>query len=124
MWKRLLTLVIVLSACLCAWSADGDYFQASTQESVGKLIPNTMDVVLSIPEESVEAYKNASGWMDLTVMSASSIDGDTDWTEGQVVVDVESPGLLRMALLEVEEEEIRRLKICGSLNSADLQYLM
>ena len=91
--------------------------------SVGQLISNTKDVVLYVPEESVEAYKNASGWMDLTVMSASSIDGDTDWTEGQVVVDVESPGLLRMALLEVEEEEIRRLKICGSLNSADLQYL-
>ena len=91
--------------------------------SVGQLISNTKDVVLYVPEESVEAYKNASGWMDLTVMSASSIDGETDWTEGQVVVDVESPGLLRMALLEVEEEEIRRLKICGSLNSADLQYL-
>lgn len=46
-----------------------------------------------------------------------------DWTEGQVVVNVESVGELRMAVLELEYEEILRLKICGPLNSVDLQYL-
>lgn len=46
-----------------------------------------------------------------------------DWTEGQVVVNVESAGELRMAVLELDYEEILRLKICGPLNSVDLQYL-
>jgi|GEM_PF-2330276 len=46
-----------------------------------------------------------------------------DWTEGQVVVNVESVGELRMAVLELDYEEILRLKICGPLNSVDLQYL-
>ena len=77
--------------------------------------------VLYVPEESVDAYRNASGWKDFIVIAESN--GNTDWTEGQIVVNVESAGGLRMALLERDEEEIRRLKICGPLNSIDLQYL-
>ncbi|MBQ3130329.1 MAG: leucine-rich repeat protein [Bacteroidaceae bacterium] len=79
------------------------------------------NTVLYVPEESVDAYRNASGWKDFIVIAESN--GNTDWTEGQIVVNVESAGGLRMALLERDEEEIRRLKICGPLNSIDLQYL-
>lgn len=79
------------------------------------------NTVLYVPEESVDAYRNASGWKDFIVIAEGN--GNTDWTEGQIVVNVESAGGLRMALLERDEEEIRRLKICGPLNSIDLQYL-
>lgn len=79
------------------------------------------NTVLYVPEESVDVYRNASGWKDFIVIAESN--GNTDWTEGQIVVNVESAGGLRMALLERDEEEIRRLKICGPLNSIDLQYL-
>lgn len=79
---------------------------------------NTM---LYVPEGSVDAYRNASGWKDFIVIAEGN--GNTDWTEGQIVVNVESAGGLRMALLERDEEEFRRLKICGPLNSIDLQYL-
>lgn len=79
------------------------------------------NTVLYVPEESVDAYRNASGWKNFIVIAESN--GNTDWTEGQIVVNVESAGGLRMALLERDEEEIRRLKICGPLNSIDLQYL-
>ena len=79
------------------------------------------NTVLYVPEESVDAYRNASGWKNFIVIAEGN--GNTDWTEGQIVVNVESAGGLRMALLERDEEEIRRLKICGPLNSIDLQYL-
>ena len=34
MWKKLFILVMVLSTGLCAWSADGDTFQAETPGGV------------------------------------------------------------------------------------------
>ena len=89
--------------------------------SVGTPSRDQQNTVLYVPAESVEAYKNASGWKHFIVISENNI--DIDWTEGQIVVNVESPGELYMTLLERDEEEIRRLKICGTLNSSDLLYL-
>ena len=71
MWKRLLTLVIVLSVSLCAWSADGDYFQASTQDGV------TMSFrILSEEEKNCEVRGKSLGM-------TPAISGTT---EGSIVI--------------------------------------
>ena len=73
MWKRLLTLVIVLSVSLCAWSADGDYFQASTQDGV------TMSFrILSEEEKNCEVRGKSLG-----VGMTPAISGTT---EGSIVI--------------------------------------
>ena len=101
----------------------GSFIHCPIKEPISVEYPSrdARNTVLYVPEESVDAYRNASGWKDFIVIAESN--GNTDWTEGQIVVNVESAGGLRMALLERDEEEIRRLKICGPLNSIDLQYL-
>ena len=101
----------------------GSFIHCPIKEPIRVEYPSrdARNTVLYVPEESVDAYRNASGWKNFIVIAEGN--GNTDWTEGQIVVNVESAGGLRMSLLERDEEEIRRLKICGPLNSIDLQYL-
>lgn len=73
MWKKLFILVMVLSTGLCAWSADGDKFQAETPggvmmefmviseaEKTCAVASNAIDYatkgVVTVPEE-VKGYK-------------------------------------------------------------------
>ena len=90
--------------------------------NVGTLMWDASDVILYVPQGCEQAYKNATGWKDFIVMDENT--GDTDWYEGQLVVNVKTPGQLRLNLIELDDEEILRLKICGSLNSEDIKYLV
>jgi hypothetical protein len=94
----------------------------TTPISVGTLMYNASDVLLYVPQGCEQAFSEANGWKDFLIVG----DGyeNVDWTDGQVVVDVDEPGDLRLALIELDAEEILRLKIRGTLNSTDLKYLI
>ncbi|MBR5846586.1 MAG: leucine-rich repeat protein [Bacteroidaceae bacterium] len=99
------------------------YCKLTEPISVGTDIAyNASDVVLYVPQGCEQAFQNAEGWKNFIIMAENT--GNTDWNEGQIEVTVESPGQLRLALIELDEEEIYRLKICGSLNSTDIAYLI
>ena len=106
-----------------ALTADVIYCKLTTPISIGHIISNPEDVILYVPKGSEEAFKNADGWKEFIILSEG--DGDmVDWTTGQVVVDVDEPGQLRLSVIELDDEEILRLKIRGSLNSEDIKYLV
>lgn len=94
----------------------------TTPISVGTLMYNASDVVLYVPQGCEQAFSQAAGWKNFFIVGAGSNE-PTDWTTGVVTVKVEEPGGLRLAVVELDNEEISRLKIIGQLNSSDLQYL-
>lgn len=79
------------------------------------------DAVLRVPAGCEDAYRNATGWKDFMIISTSA--ADTDWADGQLTVTLDEAGGLRLALIELDDEEITRLKIVGPMNSTDLKYL-
>ncbi|MDE5572062.1 MAG: leucine-rich repeat protein [Prevotella sp.] len=95
----------------------------TTPISVGTLMYNASDVVLYVPKGCEQTFSQAAGWKDFLIVGAGSNE-PTDWTTGVVTVKVEEPGGLRLAVVELDNEEISRLKIIGQLNSSDLQYLV
>lgn len=94
----------------------------TTPISVGTLMQNASDVVLYVPQGCEQAFSEANGWKQFLIVGAGY--ENVDWADGQVVVDVDNPGGLRLALIELDDEEILRLKIRGILNSTDLVYLI
>lgn len=95
----------------------------ATPISVGTpLIWNASSVILYVPQGSERMFREATGWKDFLIAGEGS--EDTDWAEGQITVDVEDAGGLRLALVELDDEEITRLKIRGRLNSVDIKYLI
>ena len=94
--------------------------------SVGTLINNASKVLLYVPKGTEDAFRQADGWKQFFIAGSIS-DGSedtTDWTEGQISVELEEAGDLRLALIELDDEEIKRLKISGPMNSVDLAYLV
>lgn len=98
------------------------YCNLTAPISVGTLMSYASNVVLCVPEGCEQAFRETPGWKDFLIPDAN-ID-NMDWTEGVVTVNVEEPGELRLALVELDEEEIKRLKILGKLNSEDIKLLM
>lgn len=82
---------------------------------------NASNVLLYVPQGSEQLFRNATGWKDFIVMGNGN--EQIDWAEGQITVTVEAAGGLRLALIELDDEEITRLKIRGPLNSEDIKYL-
>ena len=105
-----------------ALAGDVIYCNLTTPIAIGYIISQPSDVILYVPKGSEEAFRNANYWKDFIIVSAG--DQNTDWSGGEIVVDVEDAGELRLAIIERDEESISRLKIRGSLNSTDIQYLI
>jgi hypothetical protein len=95
----------------------------ATPIDVNKPIADAYNVFLYVPQGSEKAFSEANGWKDFIIMGLGGEDTTIDWTEGQITVDVEEAGQLRLAVLELDEEEITRLKIRGKMNSVDIVYL-
>jgi hypothetical protein len=80
------------------------------------------EVPMYVPQGSFKDFSSANGWKDFLLMG--EYDENIDWTEGQTIIHLEEPGQLRLSIVELDDEEILRLKIVGQLNSTDLAYLM
>jgi len=98
------------------------YCNLTTPISVGTLMSNASETILYVPEGCEEAFRQANGWKDFLIVGTGS--EITDWSVGEVTAVVEEPGELRLALVEMDEEEITRLKVRGKLNSTDIKYLI
>lgn len=83
---------------------------------------NASNVLLYVPQGSEQLFRNATGWKDFLVLGEGG--GHIDWAEGQITVTVDAAGGLRLALVELDDEEITRLKVRGPLNSTDIKYLI
>ena len=105
-----------------ALAGDVIYCNLTAPIDIGYIISQPSEVILYVPKGCEEAFRNANYWKDFIVVSSS--DQNTDWSEGEIVVDVEDAGELRLAIIERDEESISRLKIRGPLNSTDIKYLM
>ena len=109
----------------------GDYALASyvircqfaTPFSVGTLHSNASNAILYVPQGSEQLFRNASGWKDFIIMSEKG-DAFAEWVDGQLIVNLMYPGVLRLTLIELDDEEITRLKIRGPLNVDDIKYLI
>ena len=87
--------------------------------ATSSLAYNANKITLYVPQGSEKAYSNASYWKEFFIVET----GTTDWTEGTVTITVETPGQLRMSIVELDEDQVTRLVVKGSINSADLKYL-
>ena len=96
----------------------------ATPFNVGPVISNISDVILYVPQGSEQAFSQADGWNEFLIASAGYEHESIDWTERQITVNVAEAGGLRLALVELDNEEITRLKIKGQINSEDLAYLI
>ena len=94
----------------------------ATPFNIGSVISKASDVILYVPQGSEQAFGQADGWKNFVIAGAGY--ENTDWTEGQITVNVDEAGGLRLALIELDDEEITRLKIKGQMNSEDLAYLI
>ncbi len=94
----------------------------ATPIDVNKPIADASTVLLYVPQGCEKLFSEANGWKDFIIIIGGE-DTAIDWTEGQITVDVEEAGQLRLAVLELDEEEITRLKIRGKMNSVDIVYL-
>ena len=95
----------------------------TTPITVGELMYNAADVVLYVPQGCQEAFSKAYGWNYFMIVEEGS-GTSIDWADGQVTVTLDEAGDLRLALIELDDEEITRLKIVGPMNSTDLKYLV
>ena len=82
---------------------------------------NAKQVILYVPQGSGQAYAAANYWNKFTIVEMS--DENIDWTDGNVTVNVEIPGQLRMSIVELDEDQVKRLVVKGCINSEDLKYL-
>ena len=98
------------------------YCGLSTPITVGTLMSGASEVPMYVPQGSFKDFSSANGWKDFLLMG--EYDENIDWTEGQTIIHLEEPGQLRLSIVELDDEEILRLKIVGQLNSTDLAYLM
>ena len=87
--------------------------------ATSQLADNARNITLYVPQGSIKAYSNADYWKDFFIMEM----GTPDWTDGTVTVTVETPGQLRMSIVERDEDQITKLVVKGSINSEDLKYL-
>ena len=95
----------------------------SPTEGTWNVAPTPSEIILYVPEESIEAYKAAYGWRDFIYLQDEGGKAEVDWNDGAIIVKVPEAGQLEMAIAGLDVTSISRLVIQGKLNSADLAYL-
>lgn len=106
-----------------AFSVDIIYCNLTAPISIESIVYSPSNVILIVPAGCEEAFMNAAGWKDFMIANASNNEA-IDWEEGQITVNIEEPGSLRLTIIELDDEEITRLKVKGSLNSEDIKYIV